>query len=423
MFIDTVKLLVTAGRGGDGSISFRREKYVPAGGPDGGDGGNGGNIVLKVDDRMSTLSDYRYRHKFAAGNAAAGSGKRFNGKNGEDLVLRVPRGTLVRDAATGAIIKDMSDDEPFILAKGGRGGWGNKHFATPTRQAPNFARPGLPGQQREVVFELKLLADVGLVGFPNAGKSTLLSVISNARPKIAGYHFTTLSPCLGVVSSSGGGSFVAADIPGLIEGASKGLGLGYDFLRHVERCRLLLHVVDAAGTEGRDPARDLELINAELAEYSPELAGRPQIIVANKCDAASDRSGIEALRGMAESLGYPFYEISAVTGDGVRALVDGAAALLETLPPITVFEPDPEVFPEVPSGPEDVVIEAEDGVYTVSGVWLERLVSGINFTDVQSRMYFDRQLRLAGIFDRLEEMGIEEGDTVRIEGMEFDYVK
>lgn len=423
MFIDTVRLTVKAGRGGDGSISFRREKYVPAGGPDGGDGGNGGNIVLQVDERMSTLSEYRYRHKFVAENGTAGGGRRFNGKNGADLVLRVPRGTLVRESSSGEIICDMSTSEPFVLAKGGRGGWGNKRFATPTRQAPNFARPGLPGEELEVILELKLLADVGLVGFPNAGKSTLLSVISNAKPKIANYPFTTLSPCLGVVTPSSGESFVVADIPGLIEGASQGLGLGYDFLRHIDRCRLLIHVVDAAGTEGRDPLEDFEKINLELKEYSTSLSERPQIIAANKCDVIEDRSGIDALKKRAGELGWPLCEISAVTGAGVAELIDTAAARLKDLPPVTVYESTYVAPPPDAARPEDVEITCEDDVYTLTGPWLERLVSMINFSDNDSRMYFDRQLRSSGIYDRLEDLGISEGDTVSIYGLEFEYYK
>ena len=423
MFIDTAKLLVIAGRGGDGSMSFRREKYIPAGGPDGGDGGNGGNIVLVVDEHMSTLSDYRYKHKFVAENGVNGGGRRFNGRNGQDLVLRVPKGTVVRDAETRAVIHDMSDNEPYVLAKGGRGGWGNKHFATPTRQAHHFARPGLPGQQMDIILELKLLADVGLVGFPNAGKSTLLSVISNAKPKIAGYPFTTLNPCLGVVTASSGESFVAADIPGLIEGASAGIGLGHDFLRHVDRCRLLLHVVDVAGIDGRDPVDDFEKINIELKEYSPNLAERPQIVVANKCDSVESREPIEALKAKAEELGMEFCEISAAGRVGIQELIDITAKHLATLPPIVIYEEEYVApLPEAGSA-DDVLITRVDDVYLLTGTWLERLVSRVNFSDDESRMYFDRQLRNAGIFDRLEQEGIQEGDTVCLYDLEFEYVK
>ena len=278
-FVDTAKIFIKAGKGGDGAVSFHREKYVAAGGPDGGDGGKGGSVVFQVDDNLATLLDFRMKRKYAAPNGENGFGKRSSGKDGADIVIKVPRGCLIKDAETGALIHDMSDDQPFVAAKGGRGGWGNSHFATPTRQAPRFAKPGLPGQQRMIVLELKLIADVGLIGFPNVGKSTLLSVISKARPKIANYHFTSLVPNLGVVYVGEGQSFVAADIPGIIEGAAEGAGLGHDFLRHIERCRLLLHLVDAAGSEGRDPAEDLDAINAELQRYSPQLAQRPQIIV------------------------------------------------------------------------------------------------------------------------------------------------
>ena len=295
-FVDTAKITVRSGNGGNGVVSFHREKYVAAGGPDGGDGGRGGNIVVEVNDHMSTLMDFRYKRKYVAGNGGDGSGKRCTGRDGEDLVLKVPRGTIIRDAETREIIRDMSDDRPFILCKGGRGGWGNKHFATPTRQVPRFAKAGLPGESRDVVLELKLLADVGLVGFPNVGKSTLLSVVSRAQPKIANYHFTTLFPNLGVVYVEDGVSFVMADIPGIIEGAAEGAGLGHDFLRHIDRCRLLVHVVDVSGSEGRDPVADFEAINEELAQYSPELAGRKMLVVANKVDIMEDPALLDKLK-------------------------------------------------------------------------------------------------------------------------------
>ena len=306
-FIDKAAITVTAGSGGNGAVAFHREKYVAAGGPDGGDGGKGGDIIVVVDEHMSTLMDFRYKRKYTAGNGADGQGKRCSGKDGESLMLRVPRGTLLRDKATGTIIHDMSDAEPFVLARGGRGGWGNKHFATPTRQTPRFAKPGLPGESREVVLELKLLADVGLVGFPNVGKSTLLSVVSKAHPKIANYPFTTLFPNLGVVYVDEGVSFVMADIPGIIEGASGGAGLGHDFLRHIDRCRLLIHLVDVSGSEGRDPVEDFETINYELREYNAELASRTQIVVANKCDLlGDDREAIERLRSHVLKQGFQF---------------------------------------------------------------------------------------------------------------------
>ena len=324
-FVDTAKITVRSGNGGNGVVSFHREKYVAAGGPDGGDGGRGGNIVVEVNDHMSTLMDFRYKRKYVAGNGGNGSGKRCTGRDGEDLVLKVPRGTIIRDAETREIIRDMSDDRPFILCKGGRGGWGNKHFATPTRQVPRFAKAGLPGESRDVVLELKLLADVGLVGFPNVGKSTLLSVVSRAQPKIANYHFTTLFPNLGVVYVEDGVSFVMADIPGIIEGAHEGAGLGHDFLRHIDRCRLLIHMVDVSGSEGRDPVADFEAINEELRQYSPALASRRMLVAGNKADIAGDRTLVDRLRAHVEARGMPFFEISAATGQGVRELVFAAA--------------------------------------------------------------------------------------------------
>ena len=322
MFIDIAKIKIVSGKGGDGKVGFHREKYVAAGGPDGGDGGRGGSVIFKVDDNLSTLLDFRYKKKYVAAPGEPGGGKRCKGKDGADLIIRVPRGTIIRDQKTGQVMKDMSDSEPFVAAKGGNGGWGNTHFATPTRQAPRFAKPGLPGVERDIILELKLLADVGLVGFPNVGKSTLLSMASAARPKIANYHFTTLVPNLGVVSVGEEQNFVMADIPGIIEGASEGAGLGHDFLRHIDRCRLLLHLVDAAGSEGRDPLDDIEKINAELAGYSEFLAARPQIIVANKTDLlGEDREPVEKLRKYAEEHGFLFAELSAATNQGVRELM------------------------------------------------------------------------------------------------------
>ena len=327
MFVDKVKIYVKAGNGGNGAVAFHREKYVAAGGPDGGDGGRGGNIVLRVNDNLSTLMDFRYKRKYTAPNGMDGQGSRCSGKRGEDLVIQVPRGTVVRDSATNEVIKDMSDDADFVLCKGGRGGWGNKHFATPTRQVPRFAKSGLLGEEHEVILELKLLADVDLVGFPNVGKSTLLSVTSNARPKIANYHFTTLYPNLGVIYVEEGVSFVMADIPGIIEGAAEGAGLGHDFLRHIDRCRLLVHIVDVSGSEGRDPIEDFEKINAELAEYSPELAARPMLVAANKCDLLPEGSdNLERLRQYVTERGYEFYEISAATTQGTRRLTQVIAS-------------------------------------------------------------------------------------------------
>ncbi|NLH01100.1 MAG: GTPase ObgE [Clostridiales bacterium] len=422
MFIDKATISVRAGRGGDGAVAFHREKYVASGGPDGGDGGRGGNIIVVADDNMSTLMDFRYKRKYTAENGMNGQGSRCKGKDGKDVVIKVPRGTIIRDKETDRIIKDMSDSQPFILAKGGRGGWGNMHFATPTRQTPRFAKPGMEGEYREVVLELKLLADVGLVGFPNVGKSTLLSVVSKALPKIANYHFTTLFPNLGVVYVSEGVSVVMADIPGIIEGASEGAGLGHDFLRHVARGRLLIHLVDVSGSEGRDPIEDFETINKELREYSPELAERPQIVAANKCDLLPEGSKLlEEFRDYVKELGYDFYEISAATHSGTQELVKAAAEKLAGLPPIKVYEPD-YVEPEpVIDTSESVEIERYDDVWFVEGPWLEKLVATVNFSDYESRMYFDRMLREAGIFERMEAMGVKDGDTVSIYNLEFEY--
>ena len=395
---------------------------MAAGGPDGGDGGRGGDVILEVNDHLSTLMDFRYKRKYAAGNGMDGQGKRCSGKDGENLVIKVPRGTVVRDAATGEIICDLSTGAPFVLARGGNGGWGNKHFATPTRQVPRFAKAGLPGQERQVILELKLLADVGLVGFPNVGKSTLLSVVSKAQPKIANYHFTTLSPNLGVVYVEEGVSFVLADIPGIIEGAADGAGLGHDFLRHIDRCRLLIHVVDVSGSEGRDPVADFEAIQAELREYSPELASRRMLVAGNKVDIAADRTGLEALRAHAEGLGMPFFELSAAAQQGTRELMYAAARELESLPPITVYEPTyVERPPEVDLSEPMTITREDDGTWIVEGPALQRLMANVNFGDFESRNWFDRMLRQCGLFDRLEEMGIQDGDPVSLYNLEFEY--
>lgn len=422
-FIDKARIFVRAGRGGNGAVSFHREKYVAAGGPDGGDGGRGGSIVLQVDDNMSTLMDFRYKRKYVAENGVDGMSKRRTGKDGESLIIRVPRGTLVRDAETREIIKDMSASEPYTLCRGGKGGWGNQHFATPTRQVPRFAKAGLPGEEHEVELELKLLADVGLIGFPNVGKSTLLSVVSKAQPKIANYHFTTLFPNLGVVWVDEGVSFVMADIPGIIEGASEGAGLGHDFLRHIDRCRLLVHVVDVSGSEGRDPAADFDAINAELAQYSPELATRPQIVVANKVDILEDESLLEALKEKAEAAGYPFFALSAAAHQGTKELIGTIGAALSTLPPVTVYEP--EYVPKAPAADpvEEVEIVQEEDTWFVEGEWLRRLMANVNFADYESRMFFDKSLREAGIFKRMEAMGVKDGDTVVMYDFEFTYEK
>ena len=421
MFVDKVRITVIGGRGGDGAVAFHREKYVASGGPDGGDGGHGGSVILRVNDNLSTLLDFRYKRKYQAAAGVSGQGRKMAGKRGENLIIEVPRGTVVRDAETNQIIVDMSTGEDFILAKGGRGGWGNAHYATPTRQVPRFAKAGLKGQEREVILELKLLADVGLVGFPNVGKSTLLSVISNAHPKIANYHFTTLYPNLGVIYVDEGVSFVMADIPGIIEGAAEGAGLGHDFLRHIDRCRLLIHIVDVSGSEGRDPVEDFEAINAELKEYSPALASRKMLVAANKTDILMDRTLLEKLKAHVEAKGLPFFELSAAAHMGVRELMKAAAGELAHLPPVITYEPEyVERPPEVDTS-DPLTIRHEDDVWIVEGPWLQKIMANVNFSNYESRNWFDRMLRSAGLFDRLEEMGIKDGDLVSLYNLDFEY--
>ena len=422
MFVDKVRITVSGGRGGDGAVAFHREKYVASGGPDGGDGGHGGSVILRVNDNLSTLLDFRYKRKYAAQPGANGAGRKMSGKRGENLIIQVPRGTVVRDTETNAIIVDMSTGEDYVLAKGGRGGWGNAHFATPTRQVPRFAKSGLKGVERDVILELKLLADVGLVGFPNVGKSTLLSVTSNARPKSANYHFTTLFPNLGVIYVEEGVSFVMADIPGIIEGAAEGAGLGHDFLRHIDRCRLLIHVVDVSGSEGRDPVEDFHAICAELKDYSVDLSNRPMIVAANKCDLLMPESdNMERLRQAVEEAGCELYEISAGTTLGTRELMRVVAEKLRTLPPVTIYEPEYVEVVETMGDPREIEIEHLGSTWVIYSPWLERLVMDINFDDYESRNYFDIQLRKIGLFERLEEMGIKDGDVVSIYEFEFEY--
>ena len=424
MFVDKVRITVIGGRGGDGAVAFHREKYVASGGPDGGDGGHGGSVILRVNDHMSTLLDFRYKRKYAAQAGENGRGRNMSGKRGENLVIEVPRGTVIRDAETNAVIVDMSTNDDFIIAKGGRGGWGNSHYATPTRQIPRFAKAGLKGQERDIIMELKLLADVGLVGFPNVGKSTLLSVTSNARPKIANYHFTTLFPNLGVIYVDEGVSFVMADIPGIIEGAAEGAGLGHDFLRHIDRCRLLVHVVDVSGSEDRDPVEDFQAICAELANYSVDLSDRPMIVAANKIDLMMPESdNLERLRKAVEEAGCEMYEISAGTTQGTKQLMRVVANKLQDLPPVTIYEPEYVELIEAPVDPKEFEVEHYGSTWLVTGRWLERLVENINFDDYESRNHFDMQLRKVGLFARLEEMGIEDGDTVDIYDFEFEYQK
>lgn len=423
MFVDKAKIKIKAGDGGDGAVSFHREKYVAAGGPDGGDGGKGGDIVFQVDDNFSTLIDFRYKKKYVAQRGENGSSRNCTGKSAPDLVIKVPRGTLIRNAVTGRIMADLSTNEPQILAKGGKGGKGNIHFATSTRQIPRFAKPGFPGEEFEVTLELKLLADVGLVGYPNVGKSTLISVVSAAKPKIANYHFTTLTPVLGVVRLAEESSFVMADIPGLIEGASDGVGLGHEFLRHVERCRLILHVVDVSGVEGRDPIEDYETIQKELENFSSDLAQRPQIVAGNKCDMA-DPEQVERFRKYIEDKGIQFFPISAATTQGTNELIQATGSMLAELPPIIKYEPEPITPEELEESAYGVFeIEVQDNIYFVDAKWLEPILRTVNMEDYSSLQYFQRVLRTSGIIDKLEEMGIQEGDTVDILGFEFDFVQ
>ncbi len=423
MFIDRATIFVKAGNGGNGAVSFHREKYVAAGGPDGGDGGKGGDIVFLVDDNMNTLIDFRYKRKYQAQRGDNGSSRNSFGKSAPDLVIKVPRGTVVKEKESGRIIADMSGSEPVIIARGGKGGRGNAHFATPTRQIPRFAKPGFKGQKFELKLELKLLADVGLVGFPNVGKSTLISVVSAAKPKIANYHFTTLTPNLGVVKISEGKSFVMADIPGLIEGASEGIGLGHEFLRHVERCRLILHVVDVSGSEDRDPIEDFEIINRELANFSEDLANAKQIVAANKCDMATQEQ-VERFKNYITEQGIAYFAISAATTMGTKDLVNYTYSELEKLPPVKVYEPDPVPVwnPVELAETREFDVTEEDGVYFVEAEWLEGILRMVNMDDYESLQHFQLVLKTSGIIAKLEEMGIDDGDTVSVCGFEFDYV-
>ena len=421
-FIDVATIWVHGGKGGDGCVSFHREKFVAAGGPDGGDGGRGGSIVFVADDNLSTLMDFRYKRKYTAPDGENGRGARQKGKDAEDLVIRVPRGTVLKEADSGLVVTDLSGDEPVVVAKGGRGGWGNARFATPTRQIPKFAKPGLPGEELHLTLELKVIADVGLIGFPNVGKSTLISVISAAKPKIANYHFTTLTPVLGVVRVGPEQSFVCADIPGLIEGAAEGVGLGHDFLRHVERCRLLLHVVDVSGCEGRDPKADFEQINHELAGFSAELAGRPQIVLGNKCDIAAPEQ-VEELKQYIEAQGLTFLPISAATRQGIDGLPALVWQRLQALPPVKVYEAE-YVRPDLASQPKRPFTVARTGAheFSVDAPWLERILAGTNVDDYESLQYFQTQLGDSGLLDELVRQGVEENDTIKIGEYEFDYV-
>ena len=423
MFVDIATIHLKAGDGGNGAVSFHREKYVAAGGPDGGDGGRGGNIVFVADDNLSTLADFRYKRKYVAENGQNGSKSRCTGKSAQDLIIRVPRGTLVKDAESGRILHDISGDEPVIVAKGGNGGWGNWHFASSTRQIPRFAKSGMPGQSVDATLELKLLADVGLIGFPNVGKSTLVSVVSEAKPKIANYHFTTLTPVLGVVRLSEGTSFVMADIPGLIEGAGEGLGLGHEFLRHVDRCRLLLHVIDISGSEGREPFEDFEKINHELSVFNPELSKRQQIIVGNKCDLL-DEEEVEKIAEKFREKGYVFFPVMAAIAEGTDELIKYVAEVLSTLPPIVRYEPEMVLAePIAVTNERGFSLRVENGVFIIEDAeWLLKILETVDPEDYESLQYFQRVLKESGIIAALNKNGVRDGDTVRVYDIEFDYV-
>ena len=425
MFIDYVKINIKAGDGGDGCISFRREKYVAAGGPNGGDGGRGGNVYLKVDQGTNTLLDFRYNRKFIAQNGKEGEGSNKTGKSGEDLYIKVPLGTIVKDVEKDKVIADLSDEKAvFLIARGGKGGRGNQHFATPTRQAPRFAEQGIKGEELEVSLELKMLADVGLIGYPNVGKSTLISRVSKARPKIANYHFTTLEPSLGVVNPKTGKSFVMADIPGIIEGASEGVGLGIRFLKHIERTRLLAHVIDVSGTEGRNPVEDYKVINEELKKYSEKLAGRKQVVVGSKIDVIQDESLRKELKNFCKENNIEYFEISAVTGEGVEDLMVYLSNELEKLPKELLITVDEDEYDEISLDEDEKAWEIEkidNTTYEIKGVRIERLMRRINIFDIESRAYMQKTLKNMGVIDELREKGVKEGDTVIICGFQLEY--
>lgn len=425
MFIDKARIFVKAGNGGNGAVAFRKEKYVPAGGPDGGDGGHGSSVIFEVDLGLRTLMDFKYQRKYVAPAGADGTKGKRAGKNGEDLVLKVPAGTIIRDEATGLVLADLKDEgDRAVIARGGRGGKGNQHFANAVRQAPAFAKSGTDGEERWVVLELKMIADVGLLGFPNVGKSTFLSVVTKAKPKIANYHFTTLTPNLGVVQTKFGESFVLADIPGLIEGASEGIGLGHDFLRHVERTKVLIHIVDISGLEGRTALEDFDKINDELKLYNEKLSARPQIVVANKMDILEDQSIFEEFKTELEGRGYKVFSMSAATRQGIDEVISYVAQLLNEVEEVEVVSEDEMYRPELDQNNEGDGLEIEieeDGVYVVKGKALRRIMYSVNFEDMESIQYFQKAMESQGVFDRLREMGIEDGDTVRIYELEFEF--
>ena len=422
MFTDYAKIIIKSGNGGDGAVTFRREKYVAAGGPDGGDGGKGGDIYFRVDPNVNTLIDFRYTKKFKAQNGENGSGGNKYGKSGEDLYIDVPIGTIIRDAETGKIVADLSKDgQVELVLKGGRGGKGNSHFATATRQVPRFAQAGEDGEEKEVILELKLLADVGLLGFPNVGKSTFLSVVTDAKPKIANYHFTTIEPNLGVVKTEKGDSFVIADIPGIIEGASEGIGLGIQFLRHVERTRLLLHVIDVSGVEGRNPVQDFHTINEELKKYSEKLSQRKQIIVANKIDIMQDDTGYKELEKLAKEQNIEIFKISGATGQGIKELLNRVSEVLKTLPKEEIVDEEDRVVYTLNDDSNDFTVRKEDGIFIIEGKAINRLMGRINIDDNESMYYFEKSLKQLGIEAELKKQGIKEGDTVKVLNWTFEW--
>ena len=429
MFADRTRIFIRSGKGGDGHVSFRRELYVPDGGPDGGDGGKGGDLIFVVDPGLNTLTDYRHKRKYSAGDGKEGGKRRCTGASGDDCILKVPAGTVVKDADSGKVILDMADrTEPVVLLKGGRGGKGNQHYATATMQAPKYAQPGQDARELWVDLELKVIADVGLVGFPNVGKSTFLSRVTNARPKIANYHFTTLNPNLGVVDLTDGNGFVIADIPGIIEGASQGVGLGYEFLRHIERTKVMIHLVDAASVEGRDPIEDIKAINRELASYNEELASRPQVIAANKIDAMSEED-CEVITDLLNEefgpQGIKVFPISAVSGKGVKELLWHVWHLLEELPDETIlFEPEYTIISPQDEPMESITVTMDEpGVYRVEGPKVERMLGYTNLESEKGFEFFQKFMKTNKVLERLEELGIEEGDTVKLYNLEFDYYK
>jgi GTP-binding protein len=424
MFIDSARIYIKSGDGGNGIVSFRREKYIAAGGPDGGDGGKGGDVIFAVDEGMLTLSDFRYKRHYKAQNGQNGGPSNRTGRSGEDLVIKVPPGTIIRDEETGLVLADLTKaDQKVVIAKGGKGGKGNRHFATSTRQVPNFAQSGDPGEERWIIMELKLLADAGLIGFPNAGKSTILSVVSAANPKIANYPFTTVQPNLGVVSLNEGNSFVLADIPGLMEGAHEGVGLGHEFLKHIERTKVLIHVVDVAGVDGRDPLNDFDVINEELKKYSPSLAKKPQVVAANKIDLPDGQGKIEDFKKNIEARGYKVFAVSAATNKGIRELMYHVSGMIRSIPDIVLTDNRPEEAVYSVKEEEPFEIRKEGNIFIIEGNWVRNFVRSINFDNHESLQYFQRTIKRKGITDALEDMGINEGDTVRIYDFEFEYIR